>query len=374
MLVKADFADYSQPKLPNLLMMGSIKVTGGIGMYRIILALVVAASVVACSDKPDQMGVAVNGERLAVVDIHLHTGTWDGSPPRFQERLSGRVPTGFKWTMKLFMDNNLKGKSILAQLDGAGIHAGAVYALWSPVTTGIATNEYVAEQIAVAPDRLFGFASLRVDHWNQNGREELQKMEDAIQAFGMVGIKVAHGHQQFRLDDPRFYGIYEVAARQGTPVYLHTGTSPNPGTRTEPPYCDPAYLEDAIRQHPDTIFILGHSGYDSFNRALTYTDSAIDLGARYPNVYLEPGALGAERAELVLQDYLARIREAGLVEKLLYGSDGPQFPGYVKSHLDAFVAGMQEAGYTTDEMRLVLAGNFTRVFEMQTITMEKQKS
>ena len=95
---------------------------------------------------------------------------------------------------------------------------------------------------------------------------------------------------------------------------------------------------------------------------------------RYPNVYLEPGALGAERAELVLQDYLARIREAGLVEKLLYGSAGPQFPGYVKSHLDAFVAGMQEAGYTTDEMRLILAGNFTRVFEMRTITMEKQES
>lgn len=343
-------------------------------MYRIILALVVAASVVACSGKPDHMGVAVNGERLAVVDIHLHTGTWDGSPPRFQERLSGRVPTGFKWTMKLFMDNNLKGESILAQLDGAGIHGGAVYALWSPVTTGIATNEYVAEQIAVAPDRLFGFASLRVDHWNQNGREELQKMEDAIQEFGMVGIKVAHGHQQFRLDDPRFYRIYEVAARQGTPVYLHTGTSPNPGTRTEPPYCDPAYLEHAIRQFPDTIFILGHSGYDSFNRALTYTDSAIDLAVRYPNVYLEPGALGAERAELVLQEYLVRIREAGLVKKLLYGSDGPQFPGYVKSHLDAFVAGMQEAGYTTNEMRLILAGNFTRVFEMRTITMEKQES
>ena len=338
------------------------------------IILVFALCVLGCSGEPEQMGVAVNGERLAVIDMHLHTGTWEGSPPRFKKRLSSRVPTGLKWTMKMFMDRRLSGGSILGTLDEAGISAGGVFALWSPATTGIATNDYVAEQVAVDPDRLFAFASLRVDHWNQDGADQLHQMEEAIEKYGMRGIKIAHGHQQFRMDDERFYGIYEIAQRQGTPMYLHTGTSPNPGTRTEPPYCDPAYLEDAIRRYPDAVFILGHSGYDSFNRALTHTDSAIDLAARYPNVYLEPGALGAERAEHVLHDYLERIRAGGVVEKLLYGSDGPQLPGYVKSHLEAFVAGMQAVGYTTDEMRLILADNFTRVFGMPKIVLEDQES
>ena len=63
-----------------------------------------------------------------------------------------------------------------------------------------------------------------------------------------------------------------------------------------------------------------------------------------------------------------------MIEKLLYGSDGPQFPGYVKSHLEAFVAGMEEAGYSADEMRMILAGNFTRVFGMPTISLENQDS
>jgi predicted TIM-barrel fold metal-dependent hydrolase len=327
------------------------------------LLLMVVTSLAACSGKPDQLGVEIDGQRLAVIDMHLHTGTWEMSPPRFQQRLSGRVPTGFKWTMKLFTDWNLKGDRILGQLDNAGINAGAIFALWSPATTGIATHEYVAEQVAADPQRLFGFASLRVDRWNQDGGEQLRMMEEAIEQYGMVGIKLAHGHQQIRLDDRRFYGIYEVAARQGTPVYLHTGTSPNPGTRTEPPYCDPAYLEEAIRLHPGAVFILGHSGYDSFNQALTYTDSAIDLAARYPNVYLEPGALGAERAEAVRLDYLERVKTAGVIEKLIYGSDGPQFPGYLKSHLEAFIAGMVEAGYSADDMRLILADNFKRVFD-----------
>ena len=333
-------------------------------------ALVVAAH----ADEPAQMGVAVNGERLAVIDMHLHTGTWVGKSRRFQERLLGRIPPERQPAMQRSMDESQKGAGILKTLDEAGISAGVIFAVWSPATTGIATNDYAAEQVAVNPDRLFGFASFRADRWNQDAAEQLRQMEEAIEKYGMVGIKVAHAHQQFRLDDQRYDGIYEIARRQGTPIYLHTGTSPNPGARTEPPYCDPAYLEGAIRRYPDVVFILGHSGYDSFNRALTYTDSAIDLAVRYRNVYLEPGALGARRAAGVLHDYLERIRAGGVIEKLLYGSDGPQFAGYVKSHLKAFVAGMQEVGYTTEEMRLILADNFTRVFGLPKIVLQDQES
>ncbi len=345
-----------------------------ISFFKRFILPIVALSVTGWASGSERLGVAVNGERLAVIDMHLHTGTWAGTPPRFRKRLTDRVPTGLKWTMGVFMNNRLDGESILSTLDDAGISAGAVFALWSPATTGIATNDHVAEQVAVDPDRLFGFASLRVDHWNLDGPEQLRQMEEAIEKHGMVGIKLAHGHQQVRLDDERLYGVYEIAARQGTPIYLHTGTSPNPGTRTEPAYCDPAYLEDAVQRYPDAIFILGHSGYDSFNRALTHTDSAIDLARRYPNVYLEPGALGAERAEHVLHDYLERIRAGGVIEKLLYGSDGPQLPGYVQSHLEAFVAGMKAVGYTTEEMRLILADNFTRVFGMPKIVLEDHES
>ena len=121
------------------------------------------------------------------------------------------------------------------------------------------------------------------------------------------------------------------------------------------------YLEEAIQQFPDTIFILGHAGWDSYNRELTYVDACIDLATRYENVYMEPGALGADRAAEVLPDFVTRIKRAGLAHKLIYGSDGPQFPGYIGKHLEAFVAAMQAAGYTVDEMRLILADNFSRI-------------
>lgn len=318
-----------------------------------------------CGSKPDQPGVLINGERLAVVDIHLHTGTWEGTTPDFQEVISERVPRGFKWTMPFFMNRWLKGEHIIDEMDKAGIRGGGVFALYSPQSTGIASNEYVEKQIAVDPERLYGFASIRVDQWNLDSKQQLAKFEhDLTHLKHIVGVKLAHAHQGYRFDDERYDAIYEIAGRLKKPIYVHAATSPNVGTRTEPPYTNPAYLEGAIKRYPQTIFILGHSGYDSHRIALTDVDTCIDLAQRYENVYLEPGALGAKRAAPLLADFLQRIKRGNVINKTIYGSDGPQFPGYLKEHLDAFVEGMQEGGYTTDEMRLILADNFSRVFEL----------
>jgi predicted TIM-barrel fold metal-dependent hydrolase len=165
-----------------------------------------------------------------------------------------------------------------------------------------------------------------------------------------------------RFDDERFYPIYEIAGRYGKPMYLHTGTSPNPGTRYEPQYADALYLEEAVKMYPKAIFILGHTGYDTKERALTYVDSAIYMAATYDNVYLEPGALGADRGEHIIDDFVTRLKEGNVLHKVIYGSDGVQFPGYLASHLESYVAAMKRNNYTVDEMHQVLSGNFSRVF------------
>jgi predicted TIM-barrel fold metal-dependent hydrolase len=318
-----------------------------------------------CSNEPPaNWGVEIDGRWLPVVDLHTHTGEWAQMPPGFHDRMTERVPSGFKWMMGPVTDWILESDNILGQMNSAGIYGAGVFALYSPNTTGNAPNQFVAERIAVDPDRLYGFASIRVDDWNNNAAEQLAEFEQALQLPGMVGVKLAHGHQQFRFDDERFYPIYEIAGRLGKPMYLHTGTSPNPGTRYEPEYADPIYLEEAIQRYPDAIFILGHTGYDSKERALTYTDSAVYLAQTYANVYMEPGALGAERAAELIDDFVMRMKNGGVLHKVIYGSDGVQFPGYLKSHLENYVAAMQRNDYTADEMSMVLAGNFARVFGM----------
>jgi predicted TIM-barrel fold metal-dependent hydrolase len=334
-------------------------------MQRSSVAVLAATLLLAgCSSKtPDNWGVEADGQWLPVVDLHTHTGSWEQMPPGFQARLAERVPKGFDWMMAPVTNWMLGSGNIISQMNKAGIYGAGVFALYSPHTTGIASNEFTANKIKGHTDRMYGFASIRVDRWNEDSAEQLAAFEAALTDLpGMIGVKLAHGHQQFRFDDERFYPIYEIAGRLGKPIYLHTGTSPNPGTRFEPPYADPMYLEEAIKRYPDTVFILGHAGYDSKAKALTYTDSAIYLALRYDNVYMEPGALGAERAVDVIDDFVNRVRESGAVSKVIYGSDGVQFPGYLKSHLDAYVEAMRRNGYTADEMGQVLAGNFVRVF------------
>jgi predicted TIM-barrel fold metal-dependent hydrolase len=332
-----------------------------------IASLALIFFLAACSSEPpENWGVLVDGEQIPVIDLHTHTGEWDMMPPAFQARLAENAPKGFKWAMAPATDWMLGTGNILGQMNGAGIYGAGVFALYSPHTTGLAPNEFVSARVMDDPNRMYGFASIRVDRWNVDAAEQLALLEAGVQLPGMVGIKLAHAHQQFRFDDERFYPIYEIAGRLGKPMYLHTGTSPNPGTRYEPEYADAMYLEEAVQMYPEAVFILGHSGYDTKERALTYVDSAIYMAMKYKNVYLEPGALGADRGEDIVDDFVVRMKQGGVLNKVIYGSDGVQFPGYLKSHLDNYVAAMQRNGYTADEMRQVLSGNFIKVFGIGT--------
>ena len=109
---------------------------------------------------------------------------------------------------------------------------------------------------------------------------------------------------------------------------------------------------------------MGHSGYDSFLVKLTYLDSCIELAKKYENDYIEPGALGSRKASEILPIYLKRMKEEGIIDRVIYGSDGPQFPGYTASHLNSMIDAMEEVGYTGLEMKAVLESNFERVFDL----------
>ncbi len=318
----------------------------------------------ACSDT--ELGVVVEGQRLAVVDMHLHPGEWDAIPPETREFLASRFPFPFNGDPEGTANDILSVEGLVGELDKAGASFGVLMAVYSPATVGIASNELVLADLEARPDRFYGLASLRVDHWNADAQAELDRLAQALAHPGMIGVKLAHAHMHFRLDDPAYSGIYVLAGQLGKPVYLHTGTSPFPGTATEPQYTDPAYLESAIVEHPETIFILGHLGYDFFAHDLEPgLTHSIALAEQYPNVFLEPSALGSKGSDPTgenLPEAMRRMRAAGLVDRIIYGSDGPQSPGFARDYLERTVEAMRGSGYTVEDMRAVLSGNFSRVF------------
>lgn len=336
-------------------------------LYRLILLIIVFGvgyNFLIKDDAETTYGFTIDGVDIDIIDMHLHTGTWEALTEPYKERYSERVPKPFKFLMENLLGNGLTSEGILKQMDNAGIRRGGVFAVYSPDTTGIASNEFLYQQIKDQTERMFGFYSIRTDHWNIDAAKELEKLENDLIKYKATGIKLAHAHQQMRLDDKRFDGIYEIAGRLNKPIYIHTGTSPNPYTRREPPYVDPVYLEESIIKYPQTKFILGHSGYDSFLIQLTYLESCIQLAKKYGNVYFEPGALGARKASEVLPEYLKIIKEEDLIDRVIYGSDGPQFPGYTASHLENFIEAMEINEYSAMEMKLILQSNFETLFNL----------
>lgn len=326
-------------------------------------------AVLACTGcRAPEPGVEYRGARLPVIDMHLHQGEWHGVPSSTQRFLGERFPFPFKLNPGRLAEGILSAEGIVEELDGAGISRGVLLAVYAPRSVGVASNETMIEQVAVNPARLWGLASLRVDSWSTRGAEELAALGSALDEPGVIGVKLAHTHMHFRMDDPRYYAIYALAGSRGKPVYLHTGPSPFPGTNRAPAYTDPSYLEDAIASHPETDFILGHVGYDFINKQLGSFETCVALAQQYPNVYLEPSALGSAGSDPTgenLPAIMARVREAGLVDRMIYGSDGPQSPGFVGEYLSRTVAAMEAADYTAEEAGLVLAGNFARVFGVE---------
>ena len=311
------------------------------------------------------LGVEYRGERLDVVDMHLHTGEWEGIAPSTQHFLAERFPHPIGLNAASVAETQISAEGILKQLDQGGVGRAVLLAVYAPRTVGITTNEQVIENLAADPTRLMGLASLRVDRWDLEADEQLAALDAALSVPGMVGVKLAHAHMHFRFDDPAYWGIYSVAAAHNAPVYLHTGSTPFPGAADEPAYTDPAYMEAAIEAHPDTDFIIGHLGYDFLAKRPGHLEECLRLASTYPNVWLEPSALGSKGADPGgehLVRAMVRIREENLTNRLIYGSDGPQSPGFVADYLERTVAAMEAAEWTAHEARSALSGNFDRLF------------
>lgn len=325
-----------------------------------------ALSLLGCTSEPAPLGFEVMGERVPVVDMHLHPGDWDLVPPATQAYLASRFPFPFNLNPAALAESTLSAEGIKAQLDGAGASIGVLLAVYAPRTVGVAPNELVMGQLDAFPERFRGLASLSIDTWSEDEDDELERLRDALMVPGMIGVKLAHAHQHFRMDDPRYYSIYEVAGEMNAPVYLHTGTSPFPGTAQEPAYTNPAYLEEAIALYPNTDFILGHLGHDFITQEIKNLDVCIDLAQRYDNVFLEPSALGSAGSDPTgrnLIDSMAAMLDGDVVDRIIYGSDGPQSPGFVLDYLERTVSAMEASGYSLEDIKAVLAGNYARVFE-----------
>ena len=185
-----------------------------------------------------------------------------------------------------------------------GIDYAVVLAELAPITTGISSNEYVAEFCSKSP-RLIPFASIN-PYTCPKPAEELERL---VHEYGFKGLKLYPTYQYYYPNDAFMYPVYAKAQELGLPVSIHLGSSVFAGSRLK--YGDPIYIDDVAVDFSELPLLMCHCG-----RPFWY-DKAFGLARLHSNVYMEVSGLPPHK----LPTYFPELER--MAHKVIYGSDWP---------------------------------------------------
>ena len=196
------------------------------------------------------------------------------------------------------MRNTHTAPNLLRDMDALGIVRSVVLPFDLPV--GARNADAVLEATDRYPE-LVPFGSVHPYD------RDIERRLDAQRSAGAKGIKLHPNGQFIAPDHPRTVHLCGRCGARGLPVLFHcgpVGIEPEAARRR----CQVSRYEQAIAEHPETTFVLGHSG------ALQH-DTAIGFAERYENTYFELSCLGL--------GVLREVIEAVPSDRLLYGTDWP---------------------------------------------------
>ncbi len=211
----------------------------------------------------------------------------------------------------------------------------------APITTGIVSNEYVAEFCRVSP-RLIPFACVN-PYLVTHPAKELERLGGDL---GFRGVKLYPTYNYFYPNEPMMYPLYAKAQELRVPVMAHTGSSVFPGARIK--YGDPIFWDDVCVDFPDLVVVMAHCG-----RGFWY-DRAQFLMRLHKNLYGDLAGLPPQN----LLKYLPELER--ISHKVLFGTDFPGVPD-VKKNLDV----VRRLPLSDEAKERILGGNAARLLRIK---------
>lgn len=174
--------------------------------------------------------------------------------------------------------------------------------------TGIyVPNEYVAEFVNRAPDKLIGFMSL-----DANDADFVDDFEHSYGDLKLKGIKLGPIYANFDPTDRRLDFLYHQCQRFNIPILFHMGTT---FCRFAPlKYSRPYLMDDVATRFPELKIVMAHLAHP-------WESEAIVTIRKHPNVYCDISALFYRPWQMY--NALILAQEYGVMPKLLFGSDYP---------------------------------------------------
>ncbi|MFQ5488931.1 MAG: amidohydrolase family protein [Gammaproteobacteria bacterium] len=274
--------------------------------------------------------------KTPVIDFHIHPGHYDQYHPWVQE-LYGQFQGD---NARQVLDRLLRPANLVQYLDECGIDYAVCLAEENPKTTGMVTNEWVAEFCA-GQERLIPFCNINPFLEGRPARV----LERCVRELGFRGLKLIPGYQGFSANEEFVYPLYAKAVELNIPVLVHTGSSIFQGFRLR--HANPLDLDDVAVDFPDLTIVMAHGG-----RGLWY-DEAFFLARLHKNVYLEIAGLPPQN----LLRYFPDLER--LADKVIFGSDWPGAPPIAEN-----IQTIRQLPLHDETKEKILGGNAARLLRI----------
>ncbi|MCC6498927.1 MAG: amidohydrolase [Anaerolineales bacterium] len=282
-----------------------------------------------------------------IIDHHIHLSLPEHELPSVMEWMR----ENYSGDLDAYLKPILTPQGIREYLQANDIDVAVGLAEVSPVTTGVADNDYVGQLCAEANrigdpasgprGRVLPFASINPFIVNDLPAE----FERLVKEYDFRGIKVYPPYQHHYANDPRMYPLYSKVQELGMPMMVHTGSSVFTGARIK--YGDPLLLDDVAIDFPNLKILMCHAG-----RPFWY-EQAFWMARRHENVYMEVSGLPAKH----LLDYFPRLEM--LADKIVYGSDWPGNPDLKRN-----VAAIRALPISDETKQKILYDNAARILNV----------
>lgn len=180
---------------------------------------------------------------------------------------------------------------------------------------------------AAAPERVLPALALALEMMGPPpSPEEIQALYEA----GRIAVlgEILTQYEGIAPDDERLAPYWALAEELDLPVAIHVGTGPPGAAYLETPgyrgrLHSALTMEEVLVKHPRLRVYLMHAGFPMLDDLLT-------LMYAHPQVHVDVGAItfGAPRA--MFHRYLEALFEAGLGDRVMFGSDQMIWPGLIE--------------------------------------------
>ena len=261
---------------------------------------------------------------LIITDAHAHI-----FPPKIAQKAVGSIGDFYH----IPMSHPGSPEALLQSGAAIGTRKYLVCSTATRPAQVVSINDFI-QNCCQQHKELLGFATLHPAF------EDIPGEVSRVAGLGLRGVKLHPDFQQFCIDDPAAFPIYDACAAAGLPILFHTGDD-----RYD--WSAPARLAVVARRFPKLTCIAAHfGGYNHWQDVEVYRS--------LPNVWFDTSStlfkLPRDRA-LELLDILGTRR-------FLFGTDFPMWDH--REELDRVLA----LGLPEEARDDILHRNFQRLFEV----------